>query len=107
MINELRAHRLAEIRKSHHVTQRALTATMDVSQAQVSTIERGQLPIARRAPHAGGVVVTEPSPPGRVCGADDFGLVVLVRSRGSRSRPSSRTDVSSSHGSVDGSSWCC
>lgn len=43
MVSDLRAHRLSEIRKSHHVSQRDLAATMDVSQARVSTIERGEL----------------------------------------------------------------
>ena len=43
MLGEIRAHRLAEIRKAQHVSQRSLAATMDVSQARVSTIERGAL----------------------------------------------------------------
>lgn len=43
MLSELRANRLAEIRKAHHISQRTLAASMDVSQARVSTIERGAL----------------------------------------------------------------
>ncbi|CAM3508811.1 XRE family transcriptional regulator [Occultella aeris] len=43
MLGTLRAHRLAEIRKSHQISQRALAASMSVSQARVSTIERGKL----------------------------------------------------------------
>ncbi len=43
MLGEMRAHRLAEIRRSHHVSQKDVAAGMKVSQARVSTIERGQL----------------------------------------------------------------
>lgn len=43
MTEELRAFRLAEIRKSQHVSQKTLAAGMHVSQARVSTIERGEL----------------------------------------------------------------
>jgi len=43
MTGEVRAFRLAEIRKSQHVSQKALASGMRVSQARVSTIERGEL----------------------------------------------------------------
>lgn len=43
MTGEVRAFRLAEIRKSQHVSQKTLASGMHVSQARVSTIERGEL----------------------------------------------------------------
>ncbi|UUZ58699.1 helix-turn-helix domain-containing protein [Nocardioides sp. B-3] len=43
MTGEVRAYRLAEIRKNQHVSQRTLAAGMKVSQARVSTIERGEI----------------------------------------------------------------
>lgn len=43
MTGEVRAFRLAEIRKSQHVSQTTLAKEMDVSQARVSMIERGEL----------------------------------------------------------------
>lgn len=39
----VRAYRLAEVRKRQHITQTTLAATMGVSQARVSEIERGNL----------------------------------------------------------------
>lgn len=41
---EIRAHRLAEIRKSQDLSQQAVAEAMQISQARVSTIERGELP---------------------------------------------------------------
>lgn len=46
---QVRAQRLAEIRRSHHVTQQELAAGMKVSQARISTIERGELSHAELA----------------------------------------------------------
>lgn len=43
MIAEVRAQRLAEIRKRQHATQVEVAAAMGVSQARVSKIEKGQL----------------------------------------------------------------
>lgn len=43
MTGEVRAFRLAEIRKNQHVSQKTLATGMHVSQARVSTIERGEL----------------------------------------------------------------
>lgn len=43
MAGEVRAFRLAEIRKSQHVSQKVLAGEMQVSQARVSNIERGEL----------------------------------------------------------------
>jgi predicted XRE-type DNA-binding protein len=43
MAGEVRAYRLAEIRKQQHVSQKALAVDMRVSQARVSHIERGEL----------------------------------------------------------------
>lgn len=43
MTGEVRAFRLAEIRKGQHVSQKTLANGMRVSQARVSTIERGEL----------------------------------------------------------------
>lgn len=43
MAGEVRAYRLAEIRKGQYVSQKTLAAGMRVSQARVSTIERGEL----------------------------------------------------------------
>jgi predicted XRE-type DNA-binding protein len=43
MAGEARAFRLAEIRKGQHVSQKTLATGMRVSQARVSTIERGEL----------------------------------------------------------------
>jgi predicted XRE-type DNA-binding protein len=40
---QVRAYRLAEIRQSQHVTQKALAAAMGVAQPRVSAIERGQI----------------------------------------------------------------
>jgi transcriptional regulator with XRE-family HTH domain len=40
---QVRAHKLAEIRQSKHVTQAALAAAMGVAQPRVSAIERGQI----------------------------------------------------------------
>ncbi|MER7753350.1 XRE family transcriptional regulator [Kitasatospora sp. NPDC097643] len=40
---EVRAYRLAEIRKRQHLTQAALAAHMGVSQSRVSVIEKGDL----------------------------------------------------------------
>jgi predicted transcriptional regulator len=40
---EVRAHRLAEVRKRQHATQTELAARMGVSQSRVSDIERGKL----------------------------------------------------------------
>jgi len=39
---EVRAHKLAEIRKGRHLTQRQIAATLGVSRARVSQIEHGQ-----------------------------------------------------------------
>lgn len=39
----LRAYKLAEIRQSQHVTQKAVAAAMGVAQPRVSAIERGQI----------------------------------------------------------------
>ena len=43
MIAEVRARRLAEVRKRHKATQVEVAAAMGVSQARVSRIEKGQL----------------------------------------------------------------
>jgi Helix-turn-helix. len=43
MIAEVRAQRLAEVRKRQHATQVEVAAAMGVSQARVSRIEKGQL----------------------------------------------------------------
>lgn len=43
MTEEVRALRLAEVRKAQHMNQTQLAASMHVSQARVSTIERGKL----------------------------------------------------------------
>ena len=43
MTGEVRAYRLAEIRKGQHVSQKTLATGMHVSQARVSNIERGEL----------------------------------------------------------------
>lgn len=43
MTGEVRAFRLAEIRKSQHVSQKTLASGMHVSQARVSAIERGEV----------------------------------------------------------------
>lgn len=40
---EVRVYRLAEIRKGMNLSQKAIADEMDVSQARVSKIERGQL----------------------------------------------------------------
>jgi DNA-binding XRE family transcriptional regulator len=39
---EVRAHKLAEIRKARHLTQQQVAATLGVSKARVSQIEHGQ-----------------------------------------------------------------
>jgi predicted XRE-type DNA-binding protein len=41
---EVRAFRLAEVRKAQHVSQAALAEAMGVSQPRVSQIERGEVP---------------------------------------------------------------
>ncbi len=43
MREEGRAYKLAEVRKEQHLNQTQLAASMNVSQARVSKIERGQL----------------------------------------------------------------
>lgn len=43
MAGQVRAFRLAEIRKGQRISQTELAAGMHVSQARVSTIERGEL----------------------------------------------------------------
>ncbi|WP_395295616.1 helix-turn-helix domain-containing protein [Kitasatospora hibisci] len=43
---EVRAYRLAEVRKSQHLTQVEVAAAMGVGQPRVSQIERGDLDIA-------------------------------------------------------------
>jgi DNA-binding XRE family transcriptional regulator len=43
MIAEVRAQRLAEVRKRQHATQVEVAAAMGVSQARVSKIEKGEL----------------------------------------------------------------
>ena len=43
MIAEIRARRLAEVRKRQNATQVEVAAAMGVSQARVSRIEKGQL----------------------------------------------------------------
>lgn len=40
---EVRAHKLAEIRKAGHLTQQQIAATLGVSKARVSQIEHGQV----------------------------------------------------------------
>lgn len=40
---QVRAYRLAEIRQSQHVTQKAVAAAMGVAQPRVSAIERGHI----------------------------------------------------------------
>ena len=40
---EVRAHKLAEIRKARHLTQQQIAATLGVSKARVSQIEHGQV----------------------------------------------------------------
>jgi DNA-binding XRE family transcriptional regulator len=39
---EVRAHKLAEIRKARHLTQQQIAAALGVSKARVSQIEHGQ-----------------------------------------------------------------
>jgi predicted XRE-type DNA-binding protein len=43
MLAEVRAHRLAEVRKRQHATQVEVAEAMGVSQARVSRIEKGEL----------------------------------------------------------------
>lgn len=43
LCEEIRAHRLAEIRKSRHLTQQQVAAQMGVTAARVSQVEHGQL----------------------------------------------------------------
>jgi predicted XRE-type DNA-binding protein len=43
MTEEVRAYRLAEVRRSQHVRQVDVAGQMDVSQARVSKIEKGDL----------------------------------------------------------------
>jgi transcriptional regulator with XRE-family HTH domain len=43
---EIRAHRLAELRKRQHVTQTELAGRMHVAQTRVSAIERGEVDAA-------------------------------------------------------------
>lgn len=40
---EVRAYRVAEVRKAQHLSRTALAETMGVKQSRVSAIERGQL----------------------------------------------------------------
>jgi predicted XRE-type DNA-binding protein len=40
---QVRAHQLAEVRKSKHVTQKVVAAAMGVAQPRVSAIERGEI----------------------------------------------------------------
>lgn len=46
MIGEVRAARLAEVRKRHDLSQMQVAERMGVSQARVSAIEKGELPAA-------------------------------------------------------------
>jgi transcriptional regulator with XRE-family HTH domain len=43
MLDEVRAYRLAEVRKAQGETQEALAKLMDVSQVRVSQIENGEI----------------------------------------------------------------
>jgi DNA-binding XRE family transcriptional regulator len=45
---EVRAYKLAEIRKARHLTQEQIAATLGVTKAGVSQIERGQRPLPFR-----------------------------------------------------------
>lgn len=43
LVDQVRAHRLAEVRRRQHVTQTDLAKSMGITQARVSNIERGDL----------------------------------------------------------------
>ena len=43
ILTQSRAHRLAELRKARHLTQRELAAILGIDQSRVSRIERGDL----------------------------------------------------------------
>jgi len=43
ILAQSRAHRLAELRKSYHLTQRQVAAELGIDQSRVSRIERGDL----------------------------------------------------------------
>lgn len=43
LLDQVRAYRLAEVRKRQHMTQNDLAKTMGITQARVSHIERGDL----------------------------------------------------------------
>ena len=43
ILAQVRAHRLAEVRKDHGLTQIDVAQAMDVTQGRVSTIEKGDL----------------------------------------------------------------
>lgn len=43
MLDEIRAYKLAEVRKAHHLNQAEVADAMHVTQARVSDIERGHL----------------------------------------------------------------
>ncbi|GAB3141707.1 XRE family transcriptional regulator [Micromonospora sonneratiae] len=46
MLSEVRAARLAEVRKRHNLSQTEVAERMGVSQSRVSAIEKGELPAA-------------------------------------------------------------
>lgn len=43
LLAEVRAHRLAEVRRNHGLTQRDVASAMHVSQARISKLEQGDL----------------------------------------------------------------
>lgn len=43
LVAEVRAHRLAEVRKQHGLTQHDLASALHVSQARISKMEQGEL----------------------------------------------------------------
>lgn len=43
LADDVRAHRLADIRRAHHINQTELARAMRVSQSRVSKLERGDL----------------------------------------------------------------
>lgn len=43
LLAEVRAHRLADLRRRHHLTQREVASAMDITVGRVSQIESGEL----------------------------------------------------------------
>jgi len=46
MVNEVRAHKLAEVRRSQQLTQVEVAKTMHVTQSRVSRLEKGEIDTA-------------------------------------------------------------